>query len=57
MPEAFDKGSMAEANTFVGAAELFDLPRMMALLEEGSSVDEKNEMGDTALHICVARAD
>jgi len=48
---------MAEVNTFIGAAELFDLARMKTLLEEGSSVDEKNERGDTALHLCVARDD
>lgn len=48
---------MAEVNTFIAAAELFDLDRMKELLKEGSSVEEKNERGDTALHVCVGRVD
>merc|ERR1712137_361226 len=47
--------NMAEVNTFIAAAELFDLDRMKELLKEGSSVEEKNERGDTALHVCVGR--
>mmetsp|Transcript_24831 Transcript_24831/g.31600 ORF Transcript_24831/g.31600 Transcript_24831/m.31600 type:complete len:151 (+) Transcript_24831:27-479(+) len=43
--------------SFVAAAELFDREQMEALLNEGADINEQNELGDTAMHICLARED
>lgn len=44
--------------SFIAAAELFDRDSMESILSNDQTyVNEQNAMGDTALHICLARED